>query len=168
MELPPGMDPAAIDELHKMRLDPKDPDRIWGQAHMGVFRSDDAGATWSDVTEGLPSFHGFPIAVSHRQPDATYVVPLDYGQDNFRVAPGQFAVYRTQDSGKTWEALTKGLPGPNDYQSVYREGLDTDNLGGVYVGTSNGEVYASADGGERWTRLPGTLPPVLSVTAAVV
>jgi photosystem II stability/assembly factor-like uncharacterized protein len=168
MELPPGMDPAAIDELHKMRLDPKDPDRIWGQAHMGVFRSDDAGATWSDVTEGLPSFHGFPIAVSHRQPDATYVVPLDYGQDNFRVAPGQFAVYRTQDSGKTWEALTKGLPGPNDYQSVYREGLDTDDLGGVYVGTSNGEVYASADGGERWTRLPGTLPPILSVTAAVV
>ena len=168
MELPPGMDPAAIDELHKMRLDPKNPDRIWGQAHMGVFRSDDAGATWSDVTEGLPSFHGFPIAVSHRQPDATYVVPLDYGQDNFRVAPGQFAVYRTQDSGKTWEALTKGLPGPNDYQSVYREGLDTDDLGGVYVGTSNGEVYASSDGGERWTRLPGTLPPVLSVTAAVV
>jgi photosystem II stability/assembly factor-like uncharacterized protein len=168
MELPPGMDPAAIDELHKMRLDPKNPDRIWGQAHMGVFRSDDAGATWSDVTEGLPSFHGFPIAVSHRQPDAAYVVPLDYGQDNFRVALGQFAVYRTHDSGKTWEALTKGLPGPNDYQSVYREGLDTDDLGGVYVGTSNGEVYASADGGERWTRLPGTLPPVLSVTAAVL
>ena len=39
---------------------------------------------------------------------------------------------------------------------------------GVYVGTSNGEVYASADGGETWQRLPGTLPPVLSVTAAVI
>jgi photosystem II stability/assembly factor-like uncharacterized protein len=99
MELPPGMDPAAIDELHKMRLDPKNPDRIWGQAHMGVFRSDDAGATWSDVTEGLPSFHGFPIAVTHHNPDAAFVVPLDYGQDNFRVAQ-QFAVYRTRDSGK--------------------------------------------------------------------
>ena len=71
--------------------------------------------------------------------------------------------------GKSWQPLTKGLPGPNDYQSVYREGLDTDGLDseGVYVGTSNGEVYASADGGESWMRLPGTLPPVLSVTAAV-
>ncbi|HET8647667.1 MAG TPA: exo-alpha-sialidase, partial [Vicinamibacteria bacterium] len=38
---------------------------------------------------------------------------------------------------------------------------------GVYVGTSNGEVYASANGGDRWQRLPGTLPPILSVTAAV-
>jgi len=168
--LPPGKDPAAIDEMHRMRLDPKNPDRIWGQAHMGVFRSDDAGATWTDVTEGLPSFHGFPIAVSHTQPDAVYVVPLDYGQDNFRVALGQFSVYRTQDSGKSWEPLTKGLPGPDDYQSVYREGLDTDTMDptGVYVGTSNGEVYASADRGDSWMRLPGTLPPILSVTAAVM
>jgi photosystem II stability/assembly factor-like uncharacterized protein len=167
MELPPGMDPAAIDELHKMRLDPKNPDRLWGQAHFGVFRSEDAGATWADVTEGLPSFHGFPIAVTKQEPDAAFVVPLDYGQDNFRVALGQLTVYRTQDGGKSWQPLTNGLPGPNDYQSVYREGLDTDELGGVYVGTSNGEVFASADNGESWMRLPGTLPPVLSVTAAV-
>lgn len=166
-ELPPGKDPAGLDELHRMRIDAKNPDRIWGQAHWGVFRSDDAGATWSDVTEGLPSFHGFPIAVTHHEPDSVFVVPLDYGQDNFRVALGQFAVYRTRDSGKSWEPLTKGLPGPNDYQSVYREGLDTDGLDseGVYVGTSNGEVFYGAECGERWTRLPGTLPPVLSVTA---
>ena len=168
--LPPGRDPAAIDELHRMRLDPKNPDRIWGQAHFGVFLSDDAGKTWSDVTTGLPSFHGFPIAVTHHEPDAVFVVPLDYGQDNFRVAPGQFAVYRTQDLGKTWERLIKGLPGPHDYQSVYREGLDTDGLDpeGVYVGTSNGEVYASADAGESWQRLPGTLPPILSVAAVAI
>ncbi len=167
--LPPDKDPAGLDELHKMRLDLKNPDRIWGQAHWGVFRSDDSGATWQDVTEGLPSFHGFPIAVTHHQPDAAYVVPLDYGQDNFRVSLGQFTVYRTRDSGKTWQPLTDGLPGPNDYQSVYREGLDTDGLEpeGVYVGTSNGQVYASADGGDHWQRLPGTLPPVLAVTSAM-
>ena len=166
--LPPDKDPAGLDELHRMRLDPKNPNRMWGQAHWGVFRSDDSGATWEDVTTGLPSFHGFPIAVTHRQPDAAYVVPLDYGQDNFRVCPGQFAVYRTRDSGTTWQALTDGLPGPSDYQSVYREGLDTDGLEpeGVYVGTSNGQVFASADGGDHWQRLPGTLPPVLSVTCA--
>jgi hypothetical protein len=37
---------------------------------------------------------------------------------------------------------------------------------GVYVGTSNGAVYGSPDGGDRWQRLPGTLPPILSVTCA--
>jgi photosystem II stability/assembly factor-like uncharacterized protein len=171
-QVPDGVDPLAIDEMHKMRIDPKNPDRIWTQTHVGVFRSDDCGRTWMDVTRGLPSFHGFPIAVTKQDPDAVFVVPLAMGglYDNFRVADGHLEVYRTRDAGDTWEALTRGLPGPHDYQSVYREGLSTDGLAqeGVYIGTSNGAVYASADGGDHWQRLPGTLPPILSVTAVVI
>lgn len=166
----PEIDPLGINEMHKMRLDPKDPDRIWTQTHVGVFRSDDGGASWEDVTKGLPSFHGFPIAVTHRAPDAAYVVPLAFDgvYDNFRVCDGQFAVYRTRDAGATWQGMTRGLPGAHDYQSVYREALDTDGLEteGVYVGTANGHVFASLDGGESWERLPGTLPPILSVGCA--
>lgn len=167
-ELPPDVDPAAMDEFHKLLLDPKHPDRLWGQAHVGVFRSDDRGAHWEDVTEGLPSFHGFPLALSHHDPDAIFVVPLEYGMNNFRVAPGQFAVWRSTDAGKTWQAMTNGLPGPDDYQSAYREAMDTDGLPseGVYVGTSNGQMYASNNVGETWQRLPGTLPPIVSVTAS--
>jgi len=166
--LPQDFDAAAIDEVHRMRMDRKDPRRLWFQGHVGVFRSDDAGVTWADVTEGLPSFHGFPIAVTKRPPDATFVVPLEFEANNFRVCAGQLAVYRTRDGGKSWQRLTDGLPGPNDYQSVYREGLDTDGLDpeGVYVGTTNGQVFASSDGGDHWRRLPGTLPPILSVTCA--
>ena len=167
-QLPPNVDPAAADEFHKLRIDPKRPDRLWGQAHIGVFRLDEGSGGWRDVTEGLPSFHGFPLAVTRREPDAVFVVPLEFESNNFRVCSGQLTVYRTADAGKSWERLTNGLPGPNDYQSAYREGLDTDGLDpeGVYVGTTNGEVYASADGGDHWQRLPGTLPPILSVTAA--
>jgi photosystem II stability/assembly factor-like uncharacterized protein len=168
--LPPDKDPAGLDELHHMEIDEKNPDRIWGMAHWGVFRSTDRGANWTDVTEGLPSFHGFPIAVTRREPDAVFVVPLDLGRDNFRVTGQGFSVYRTRDSGESWERLNNGLPESNSYQSVYREGLDTDGLDqeGVYVGTSNGQVFASNDGGDHWQRLPGDLPPVLSVTAAVI
>jgi photosystem II stability/assembly factor-like uncharacterized protein len=105
--------------------------------------------------------------VTRRQPDAAYIVPL-VGDDS-RVVNGQLTVYRTRDEGASWQPLTDGLPGPHDYQSVYREGLDTDGLEqeNVYVSTNNGHVYASADGGDHWSRLPGTLPPVLSVTATV-
>ena len=169
-DLPPGIDPAAAHDMHRLRIDPKRPDRLWTQAHFGVFRSEDGGRSWQDVTEGLPSFHGFPIAITRREPDAVYVVPLEVGSDNFRTAGGQFAVYRTRDAGATWARLTEGLPGADDYQSVYREGMDTDGLEpeGVYVGTSNGHVYASPDLGEHWLELPGHLPPVLSVTAVVL
>jgi hypothetical protein len=93
-QIPEDVDPLAVNEMHKMRLDAKNPDRVWTQTHVGVFRSDDKGATWSDVTEGLPSFHGFPIAVTKRAPDAAYVVPLAFegAMNNFRVCPGQFTV----------------------------------------------------------------------------
>ncbi|MCH7697788.1 MAG: hypothetical protein IH865_02445 [Chloroflexi bacterium] len=172
--VPPGWDPASISDFHHMEMDLKQPNRLWAQAHWGVFRSDDEGRTWDDVThmnepDGLPSFHGFPIAVTKRAPDAAFVVPLEMGTDNLRLCPGQFTVYRTRNAGASWEPLTNGLPGPDDYQSCYRESMDTDGLDseGVYVGTSNGQVYASRDGGERWDRLPGTLPPVLSITCAV-
>jgi photosystem II stability/assembly factor-like uncharacterized protein len=166
--VPPGVDPAAVNEMHKMRMDMANPDRLWAQTHVGVFRTDDGGNSWHDVTVGLPSFHGFPVGVSRNGDNSAYVVPLEFESDNFRVVRGQFAVWRTRDNGKSWQQLCEGLPGPDDYQSVYREGMDTDALTptGVYVGTTNGQVYASVDGGERWQRLPGTLTPILSVTAA--
>jgi photosystem II stability/assembly factor-like uncharacterized protein len=169
-QVPPGIDPAAAHDMHKLIIDPKNPDRLWTQAHLGVFRSDDGGRSWEDVTDGLPSFHGFPITVTKREPDAAYVVPLETGTDNFRTSGGQFAVYRTRDAGHTWDRLTDGLPGPGNYQSVYREGMDTDGLDpeGVYVGTSNGMTYASLDGGDHWLTLPGMLPPILSVSCATV
>jgi photosystem II stability/assembly factor-like uncharacterized protein len=172
-QLPENVDPAASDEFHKMRIDPKNPDRLWGQAHTGVYRIDNvdgAPGGWQDVTEGLPSFHGFPLAVTHHDPDGVFVVPLVFEQDNFRTCGGQLTVYRTGDGGSSWEPLTSGLPGPHDYQSVYRDGMDTDGLPseGVYVGTTNGEVYASNNCGDHWQRLPGTLPPILSVTAAAL
>ena len=37
--------------------------------------------------------------------------------------------------------------------------------GGVYFGTTGGQVYASPDGGDNWTALVRDLPPVLSVEA---
>jgi hypothetical protein len=102
-QVPPNVDPASANEFHKLKIDLKNPERLWGQAHIGVFRTDNGGDKWEDVTEGLPSFHGFPIAVTKRNPDAVFVVPLQFEEDNFRVVPGQFAVWRSTTSGKTWE-----------------------------------------------------------------
>ncbi|MFN8558039.1 MAG: hypothetical protein U0531_12100 [Dehalococcoidia bacterium] len=88
-----------MDEFHKFVIDRKNPDRLWGQSHVGVFTSCDRGRHWQDVTGSLPSFHGFPIAVTKQGPDAVFVVPIEYGADNFRVVRGQFAVWRSCDSG---------------------------------------------------------------------
>ena len=40
------------------------------QFHGGVYRSDDAGGTWIDVGDDLPSDFGFPIVVDPPTPTA--------------------------------------------------------------------------------------------------
>jgi hypothetical protein len=51
--------------------------------------------------------------------------------------------------------------------NVLRDAMSVDTLdpGGIYFGTSGGQVYASPDGGDKWTAIVRDLPAVLSVEA---
>jgi photosystem II stability/assembly factor-like uncharacterized protein len=83
---------------------------------------------------------------------------------------GKLRVYRTRDAGRTWEALSKGLPQEGAFTAVLRDSLDTDalNPAGVYFGTRSGKVYGSPDGGASWSLLIEELPPVTCVKTAVI
>ena len=74
-------------------------------------------------------------------------------------------MYRSRTGGNEWEALTDGLPQQDCYVNVLRDALAVDALDpcGVYVGTTGGQVYASADGGDTWAAIARDLPAVLSV-----
>ena len=41
--------------VHRLRRHPRQPERIFMQFHGGVYRSDDAGESWSDIAPGLPA-----------------------------------------------------------------------------------------------------------------
>jgi hypothetical protein len=62
-----------------------------------------------------------------------------------------------------------GLPAPS-YTNVLRDaaGVDTHDEPGLYVGTRNGEVYASLDGGDSFERIAEQLPDVLCVRAVTL
>jgi photosystem II stability/assembly factor-like uncharacterized protein len=164
----PDQYPESGQCVHKMTLHPDRPQVLFQQNHCGVYRSDDRGDSWVDISEGLPSRFGFPMAVHPHDPHTLYVVPLI--SDDQRVVPdGRMAVWRSRDAGQTWQRLTEGLP-DNAWLSVLREGLavDTCDPAGIYVGTSTGQLFYSRDEGAHWEILADYLPPVLSVTAAQV
>ena len=54
--------------VHNMRRAPLAPERLFMQFHGSVYRSDDAGATWTDIASGLPSGFGFPLVVDAGRP----------------------------------------------------------------------------------------------------
>jgi photosystem II stability/assembly factor-like uncharacterized protein len=154
--------------VHKLVMSPVDHDRLYQQNHVGMHRSDDAGESWVEITEGLPTEFGFAAAAHPHDRDTFYVVPLDPGHG--RCMPdGQAAVWRTRDAGSSWQRLDNGLPQRNAHVGVLREGMATDSLDapGVYVGTSTGQVFASANEGETWSEIASYLPPIASVEVAV-
>lgn len=165
----PDRYPAYGQCVHKLIVHPADPDRLYQQNHCGVYRSDDRGESWTEITNGLPSDFGYAIATDPRDPDVLFTIPEESSHMRATV-DGKLRVYRTVDAGNTWQALTSGLPQEHAYVSVLRDAMSNDTLDpvGVYFGTSNGQLFGSSDGGESWSALFGYLPKILCVTAVVL
>lgn len=145
---------------HALRLHPARPDRLYRQDHAGVYRSDDRGQSWVEVTGGLPSDFGYALAVDPADADRAWVIPEESSHMRC-VCEGKLRVYETRDAGATWSARTEGLPQRHAYVSVLRDGLCATSSG-VFFGTSTGQVYASADGAQ-WEAVPGWFPAVLAL-----
>ena len=155
--------------VHRLVRSPSDPQRMYQQNHVGMHRSDDAGHSWTEITDGLPTEFGFAAAVHPHDRDTFYVVPLDGGHG--RVMPdGQAAVWRTRDAGSSWQKLVRGLPERDAHLGVLRLGMaiDSHDTPGLYFGTTTGQVFASADEGDNWMEIASYLPAISSVEVAVV
>jgi photosystem II stability/assembly factor-like uncharacterized protein len=153
--------------VHRLHRAAKRPERLFMQFHGGVYRSDDAGESWTSIADGLPSDFGFPLALDPADPDSAYVIPLVADLD--RVTPeGRVRVYETRDAGETWTPRGEGLPSENAYLTILREAMDWVGEGEalqLYFGATSGAVYGSGDAGATWFEAATHLPPVLSIAA---
>lgn len=164
----PGEEPEFGQCVHKVARDAGDPQRLFAQNHGGVYRSDDGGGSWSSIASGLPADFGFPIVTHPERGGTAWLVPLV--ADGERVPPdASLRVWRTDDSGATWAPSEAGLPDAF-YGVVLRDAMTADDAdpAGVYLGTRDGSVYASADEGETWSEIAKHLPDVLCVRAVVL
>ncbi|MEX2284066.1 MAG: hypothetical protein WEE89_16385 [Gemmatimonadota bacterium] len=144
-----------ISEISNFAESPLDPRILWvGTDDGNVQVTTDGGATWTEVSKNITgvkdgTFVGDIVASSAAR-GAAYV-SLDAHRD------GDFAPYlfKTTDFGKTWKAVTKGLP--NDDASIRGLAEYPARPNVLFAGTERA-MFVTIDGGENWTRLKANLP----------
>lgn len=151
--------------VHNMVRAGGDGDLLYQQNHHGVWRSADGGRSWDDITEGLPSTFGFPIAVHPDRAGTLWVLPLNSDTAGRYPPDASAAVWRSRDGGNSWQACREGLPQAHCYFTVLRQAMAVDRsaVPGVYFGTNSGSVFASFDEGDTWAEIARHLPTVLCV-----
>ncbi len=129
---------------------------IWvGTDDGNVHITTDGGKKWTDITKrisGMPknSWVG-KIDASHFDAGTAYIAIDHHRSDDFKPY-----VFKVTNFGKRSENLSRGLP-QNDYVKVVRE--DSQNSKLLYAGMEHG-IYASWDGGKKWSAIMNNLPPV--------
>ena len=138
------------------------PDVMWQQNHCGIFRSEDGGKKWNDVSDhGKTAYFGFALAVDAVNSDRAWVVPSV--SDEIRVTINEsLCVCRTEDGGQSWQELRTGLPQNGCFDIVYRHAL-ANNENELVFGTTCGNLFYSENGGDNWECLNHYLPMVHSV-----
>ena len=156
--------------VNDVQLDPRNPDiliattqvrqrRVWGQVSGGpesaIHRSIDAGATWTKITQGLPTeeLGRIGLAISPKDPDVVYAV--------MEAVNNRGGVYRSNDVGASWtrmgDASTSGLyygeitADPHVVDRVYL--VDTYNMVSDDAGRTFrrlGEQYKHVDNHVIW------------------
>jgi hypothetical protein len=161
--------PVAGQCVHRLLVHPARAGRLYQQNHCGVYRSDDAGDTWIEITHGLPSDFGYVLATNPHDADTLFVVPEESSHMRTTV-DGRLVVYRTRDAGATWQPLTRGLPQRNAWVSLLRDAMTFDTLEptGIVFGTSSGHVFASHDGGDGFDVIAEFLPRVMALSLHAV
>jgi photosystem II stability/assembly factor-like uncharacterized protein len=168
--LPPGQQyPEWGQCVHKVVSHPANPDRMFLQHHWGVYRSDDAGDSWTDIGKGLPSDFGFALEIDPHDANTVFIIPIE--SDEFRCTPeAKLRVYRTRNAGESWEPLTEGLPQEDAFETILRDSLkaDANDPTGLYFGTRNGKLFGSNNGGDSWTAISEGLPAITCVKTATI
>ena len=126
---------------------------IWAGTDDGVIQlTQDDGRTWSNVTP--PEMTSWTkvvmIDASHTDANTAYAAAERHQLEDYEPH-----VYRTRDAGKSWQAITNGLP-PGVYVQTIKE--DPVKPGLLFCGTERG-VFVSFDAGDRWQPLQMNLPP---------
>lgn len=147
---------------HKLVISPSNPDVLWQQNHVAIFRSVDGAKNWTNISQSDgPAKFGFPIVVDEKDADTAWVVPAISDEERISIN-GAMCVARTNDGGQNWTIFREGLPQSGSYDVVFRHAFDK-SRDRLMMGTTTGNLFVSENRGESWDIVSTFLPPIYSL-----
>ena len=142
------------DLVPTLLVDPASSDQVYAGTNEGVFLSSDGATTWAASNDGLAAAAPNGLAVDPSNPTTAYA------------AMGAQGVYRTTDSGATWQQADNGLGDPtNPSAQITAEEVAVMANGTVLVARAlsgpNAQpvsIFKSTNGGATWTAADSGLP----------
>ncbi len=127
----------------------------FGAVNGGVWKTTNAGASWSNITDGKASISSVgAITIAPSDPNVIYVGGGEADlREDWTYGDG---MYRSTDAGQTWAKL--GLDDARHIARIVVDPRDPDRVFVAAMGHASGKnamrgVYRSTDGGKAWQRV---------------
>jgi hypothetical protein len=154
---------ADTRHIARVRIDPRDPDRVYVAAlghpfgphpARGVYRSHNGGRTWSLVLPGTDTAGAIDLALDPHNPRIVYAALWQVQRRPWRLDSGGPAsgLYRSDDGGDHWERLGPGPTLPDGPWGRIAVAPSPGKPGRVYalIEAHEGGLFRSDDFGEHW------------------
>ncbi len=157
----------ATRHISRIQIHPTDPNTVYVAAQgalygpnpdRGVFKSTDGGVTWNKVLYVDEKTGCVELQMDRTNPRVLYAGMNEYGRLPWKVISGGTgsAVYKSTDSGATWEKIHNGLPKEIGKMGI---SLTSSNPDKVYLllesdsDKEQGGLFVSENAGKSWSRV---------------
>ncbi len=153
--------------ISRIVVDPKNPNIVFVAAQgalyskskeRGLFKSIDGGATWKNVLYVDDKTGAAELSMDMNNPRILYAAMWEHGRLPWKVisgGPGS-GLYKSTDSGETWEKLKDGLPEEMGKMSIAVSRSNPEKVYALIESDSDkeaGGLFVSTNSGKKWSRI---------------
>jgi photosystem II stability/assembly factor-like uncharacterized protein len=150
-----GLEPGDVGDpgrINAVAFDPADARTIYiGSPLGGLWRTQDGGASWTSLTDGLPMIGVTDIAVDPLMPATIYLLTGDGEGGELNHGPPSIGVLKSVDAGLHW--MPTGLIWKSDQREYAHRIAIHPRTPSVLLVAGTAGLFRSADAGATWTRV---------------
>lgn len=139
--------------INALGIDPDNPSVLYAGTYQGkLYKTIDAGQSWFLSSNGIQEQAiVYSIAVNPASPNIVYIATR--GVSNNDAAPWSGVIYKTEDSGATWQPVLSDLAGDSQQDWAYDLAINPNSTNIIYAATHQHGPYRSTNSGRDWSSI---------------